>query len=107
MQGISQFQSYRRPIGYQQISAATLATSTHLTLPTQINGQPINLAVIQCNVAATSVRWRDDGTAPTATVGMVIGGTVSFELDYTGDLTIIQFIVAVGAPILDITYYAQ
>lgn len=96
---------YRRPMGYQQILAATLAASTGLTLPTVANsGLVPGYAVIQCDVASASVRWRDDGTAPTSTVGMIL--STGQELDYSGDLTMIRFIVATGAPILNVTFYA-
>lgn len=92
---------YRRPLGYQQILAATLAASTPLTLPTPLAGVIPGLAIIQVNGA--NVRWRDDGTAPTATVGMTL--TDGSELDYVGDLTMIRFILVSGSPIIDVSYY--
>jgi hypothetical protein len=96
---------YRRPLGYQQILAATLASATHLTLPASIpNGMVVGYVVIQCDVASAAVRWRDDGTAPTTTVGMIL--STGQELDYTGDPTMIQFIASTGSPILNVTYYA-
>src|SRR5512135_3184756 len=96
---------YRRPLGYQQILAATLASATHLTLPTLPNGMLVGYVVIQCEGAASAtVRWRDDGTAPTSTVGMILDG--GQELAYTGDPTMIPFIVDAGSPILNISYYA-
>lgn len=96
--------AYRRPMGYQQILAATLAASTALTLPTVANsGLVPGYAVIQCDVASTAVRWRDDGVAPTSTVGMIL--STGQELDYSGDLTMIRFIASTGSPILNISYY--
>ena len=96
---------YRRPLGYQQILTAALSSATHLTLPTLPNGMLVGYIVIQCEGAGTdSVRWRDDGTAPTASVGMMLDG--GQELDYTGDPTMIQFIVDAGSPKLNISYYA-
>jgi hypothetical protein len=97
--------AYRRPLGYQQITAGTLASATKLTLPTLANsGYVPGYAVIQCDVAATAVRWRDDGTAPTSTVGMIL--STGQELDYSGDLTMIQFILSTGSPILNVSFYA-
>ena len=94
---------YRRPLGYQQITS--LASATQLTLPTPPAGSNVGYVVIQCEGAGTdSVRWRDDGTAPTASVGMMLDG--GQELDYTGDPTMIQFIVDAGSPKLNISYYA-
>jgi hypothetical protein len=96
---------YRRPMGYQQILAATLAAATKLTLPVVANtGLVPGYAVIQCEVASAVVRWRDDGTNPTTTVGMTLAAPN--ELDYSGDLTMITFIASTGSPILNITYYA-
>ena len=94
---------YRRPLGYQQILSATLAASTGLTLPSPPAGMQSGYAVIQNN-GTQSARWRDDGTAPTATVGMVL--PAGSELDYYGELTALRFIYAASGAILDITYYA-
>lgn len=97
---------YRRPLGYQQITAGTLASATNLTLPTPIahGGFLPGYAIIQCEVTSAAVRWRDDGTAPTSTVGMnLLAGQ---ELDYSGDLTTIQFILSAGSPILNVSFYA-
>jgi hypothetical protein len=94
---------YERPLGYQQIVAATLATAQNFTLPAAIPGMQIRRAIVQNNTSG-AVRWRDDGQAPTATVGMVLGA--NSELDYGGQMQAIQFITDSGSPILDISYYA-
>jgi hypothetical protein len=93
--------AYRRPLGYQQLTLS--GTAQHLMLPTLSNGQSVGYVVIQCEGTTSSARWRDDGTAPTSTVGMILSTGV--ELDYSGDPTMIQFITATGSPILDISYY--
>lgn len=87
-----------KPLGYQQISAATLASATKLTVPTGASS-----AVINVNPTGTAVRYRDDGTAPDATHGAVVGGLST--LTYNGDLSAIQFILSTGSPILDVLYY--
>ncbi len=93
---------YRRPLGYQQILAATLATAQSITVPTLPAGITVGYLIVQANGGI--VRWRDDGTAPTASVGMSIpdGG----ELNYVGDLYKIKFILSTSAPVLDISIYA-
>ena len=85
-----------RALGYQQISAATLATVQNLTVPA---GAKMAYIVAE----ASSVRWRDDGTAPTATIGMLIpsGG----DIVYSSALGNVQFIAATGSPILNVSYY--
>jgi hypothetical protein len=70
------------PLGYQQISAATLASATNLTVPTGAV-----LAIIRCETA--NVRWRDDGTAPTASVGMPMTPTDE-PFRYTANLAAIR-----------------
>jgi hypothetical protein len=95
----------RRPLGYQQLSLT--GSSQSLTLPAvQPNiAMPIGYAVIQCIGGATTdfAVWRDDGPAPTATVGMQLFS--GQELDYSGDVTMLKFILGSGVPVLNIAYY--
>ena len=87
------------PKGFQQISSGTLATATSLTVP-----GTATYAVVQ--PANGDVIWRDDGTAPTsAGVGMTLySGSV---WTFSGDLSVVQFILAAGqTPTLNISYYA-
>lgn len=89
--------------GYQQITVLT--ASTGLTVPTVSNqtgigGTPSVALII---VEGQSVRWRDDGVAPTASVGMLLPvGTVFM---YDGDLTRIRFIQTAATAILNVSYY--
>lgn len=82
-------------LGYQQITVLT--ASTGLTVPSGTR-----LIRIQCESQA--VRWRDDGVAPTATVGQPLA--VGVELIYTANAAgVLRFIEqAVGAK-LNVTYY--
>lgn len=84
-------------LGYQQITAATLAAATPLTVPAGAN-----FAIIAADAA--EVRWRDDGVAPTASVGMPLSNTGA-PLEYSGPLSKIQFIALTGSPILNVSYY--
>jgi len=90
-------------IGYQQITSLSGAAS--LTVPTRdangLSAKP-TLAIITPEVAG--VRWRDDGTDPTATVGMPLASGVT--LQYDGDLTKIRFIQSTAGAILNVSYYA-
>ena len=92
----------RRPLGYQQILAATLVANTPLTPPTLPAGVVIGYIVII--VEAGDVRWRDDGVAPTSAVGMPL--LAGYELDYSGDYSKITFITKANNPILNVSYYA-
>lgn len=83
------------PLGYQQISTA-LATAQSLTVPTGAN-------VAYIVAEAVDVRWRDDGVAPTSSVGMVLPAGAS--LTYAASLAAIQFIETAAGSILNVSYY--
>lgn len=89
-------------MGYQQLS--TLSSAVGLTVPTQTpNGSATkaNFALIICETQ--NVRWRDDGTDPTASVGMLlVAGT---PLQYDGDLSKIKFIETTASAKLNVSYY--
>lgn len=81
-------------LGYQRITSLSAATS--LTVPTGAT-----MAVIVCETQA--IRWRDDGTDPTATVGMPLP-TGSY-LSYDGDLRRFRAIEQTASAVLHISYY--
>lgn len=74
----------------------TVATATNLT-------PPAGATIAQISVETAGVRYRDDGIAPTATVGMPVAAGTSFQ--YAGPLTAIQFIAQSGSPTIDVLYY--
>lgn len=80
------------PLGYQQIVSPAAATG--LTVPAGAT-----MALI--SVSGATMRWRDDGTAPTAGVGMPVAAGQEFQ--YSGNLAAIQ-VIGTGAT-LDISYY--
>ena len=82
-------------LGHQQITS--LSASTALTVPT---GATMALIIAETQ----AVRWRDDGTAPTASVGMPLATGVS--LSYDGDLKAIRFIEQTASAKLNVAYYA-
>ena len=83
--------------GFQQITS--LSTSTSFTVPTAILGS--DFAYVTCEGQA--VRWRDDGTDPTASIGHRLA--VNGVLEYDGPLTEIEFIEEASGAILNISYY--
>ena len=90
-------------LGYQQITSLSSAAS--LTVPqTDLNGLACKPSLALITAEGQAVRWRDDGIAPTASVGMPLasGGT----LQYDGDLTKIQFIEQTASAKINISYYA-
>lgn len=93
--GLPEVPGYATALGYQQITSLSSATS--LTVPVGATR-----AVIVAE--AQSVRWRDDGTAPTATIGM-IQLTTTNPLAYSGNLAALSFIETTSSAKLDISYY--
>ena len=86
---------YAKPVGYQQITSLSAATA--LTVPAGARS-----AVIIAQTQA--VRWRDDGTNPSATVGMPL--PVNTMLEYSGDLAAIKFFEQTASAALNISYYS-
>jgi len=89
--------------GYQQIT--DLSSAVGLTVPATDNqgrvSSPI-VAVIRCEGQA--VRWRDDATSPTSTVGMPLN--IGDVLEYDGDLKSIKFIQQAASAKLNVSYYS-
>lgn len=90
------------PRGFQQIVSATLASSTALTIPTGGDGKEPDYAVIHTDTQA--VRYRDDGTAPTASIGMRLA--VGAELTVEGpQMKAVRFIFESAGANLNVSYY--
>lgn len=82
------------PLGYQQITS--LAAAASLTIPSSATGALIEAETVD-------VRWRDDGTAPTASIGMLL--PAGSARTFIGDLAALQFIQTQASSILNISYY--
>lgn len=90
-------------LGYQQITSLSAAAS--LTVPVRdVQGLSCRPSIAIITPETQAVRWRDDGTAPTSSVGMPLAAGTT--LQYDGDLTKIQFIQQTASAALNITYYA-
>lgn len=88
-------EAFIRPLGYEQITG--LSSAKGLTPPAGAR-----FALIQAE--SQIVRWRDDGTNPTASVGMMIAATA--DMVYTGDLSKIKLIEATVSAKVNVSYYA-
>lgn len=82
------------PKGYQQVTG--LSSAKGITPPRESR-----VAVIQA--AGQDVRWRDDGTDPTANVGMVLQN--GRDMLYTGNMAKIKFIEITAGAEINISYY--
>lgn len=84
-----------RQLGYQQITSLSAATA--LTVPA-------GTILAMCMPETQAVRWRDDGTSPTATVGYPLA--VGQELRYdAGGLAAVKFIEQTASAKLNVVYY--
>lgn len=91
----STIQGFLVPAGYEQVTS--LGTAVGLaSIP-----DGAKIALIQAE--SQSVRWRDDGTVPTAAIGMVI--IANDTLLYSGVLSAIKFIQTAVSAKLNVTYY--
>lgn len=87
-------------LGYCQL--ATLSSSTLLS--TCSGGIPAGANVVVLRGEAQALRWRDDGTAPTASVGMPMA-TSDAPLVYSGPLTALRFIEQTSGGKLNASFY--
>jgi len=88
------------PLGYEQITNLSTAVGFG-PLTTAI---PNDTIMVLIQAEAAGVRWRDDGVAPTASVGMILAASQTFA--YTApDLTQIKFIQMSSGAILNVSFY--
>jgi hypothetical protein len=103
-------------VGYAQYAtqltaaiALTSATTSGNTLTQVIAGEVNNARPRVCmallQATGQNIRWTDDGTTPTATVGMLLyaGGD---PYPFTGDLAALKFIQVAATAVLNVSYYS-
>jgi len=88
--------------GTYQLSASNTASSASATS----GGIPPGATMAYLDAETAAVRFRDDGGAPTASVGSLIA-TGNPGIFYTGTLSALQFIAATGSPLLNVSFYRQ
>jgi hypothetical protein len=93
-------------LGYAQHTSTgsafklSTAPAAGIALPTDSDKKP---SCVLLQAEAKNLRWRDDGTAPTSTVGFILYAGQEFL--YDGDLSKIQFIQTESGSILNCCYY--
>jgi hypothetical protein len=84
-----------KQLGYQQLTGISGAVA--LTIPA-------GTALALCTPESQAVRWRDDGTSPTASVGYPL--PVGAELRYDGaGLAALKFIEQAATAKVNVVYY--
>lgn len=83
------------PLGYAQLTSLSAATA--------LSSIPAGATRAVLQAEGQNVRWRDDGTNPSSTAGMLIFAGQLFE--YTGALAAIKFIEVAAGGKLNVSYY--
>ena len=91
--------SKKKPLGYFQfaVDATTAEDLSQVTIP-----QGADWALI---IPSAAIRWRDDGTAPTAAVGMPLAAGGSLEFD--SDSRKMKLISQAGNADINVAFYGQ
>jgi hypothetical protein len=85
--------------GVYVTSAATTSSGASLTSGGVPNGA--RMAYLTAETAA--IRYRDDGAAPTSSIGVII--PAASGIFYAGTLSKLRFIAATGSPLLNALFY--
>ncbi len=91
------------PLGYCQLSPAT-ATKLSACSINNVVGIPAGANLVVVRTETQTVRYRDDGVAPSSGAGQPIL-VADPPFVYEGTLSAIQFIQASGSATLDVTFY--
>lgn len=91
------------PLGYCQLSPAT-ATKLSACSVNNVTGIPAGANLVVVRTESQSVRYRDDGVAPSSGVGQPIL-TTDPPFVYESTLSAIQFIQTGSTATLDVTFY--
>lgn len=105
-----------KPLGYAQFAAASIDASTLLSSatygaggpsnPSSVAGIPAGAAWVMLIPEAQAIRWRDDGIAPTAAIGMPLAVGVSLILSIQA-FTQLRVIGQVANAVLNVAFYGQ
>lgn len=91
-----------KPIGYTQITVGGAAVGLGSG---SLGAIPVDTIMALIEVEAAAIRWRDDGTPPTANVGMPLYPNQEFQYSVAGGFSQIQFIAQSGTATLNVTFY--
>lgn len=95
-----------KDLGYAQFAAGGVDTSTLVSTAT-FGAGPAGIPngtqklLIQC--AAQAIRWRDDGTSPTAAVGYPLA--VGVDLVFTGNFSKLRLIAQSAGAVVNMVAY--
>ncbi|HZZ79290.1 MAG TPA: hypothetical protein VFE62_12280, partial [Gemmataceae bacterium] len=85
-----------KPLGYQQLTLA--GTAQALTVPD-------GTRYVTLRAEGADARWRDDGTDPTASIGMPLKATDTAPYLYIGPAEKLKFIEVAAGAIVNASFY--
>ena len=88
------------PNGYCQITS--LGTAVTLVSGCT-SGVPASSTIAEICTEGVAVRYTDDGSTPTSSVGIPVSASTCFQ--YAGDLRAIKFIQQASSGIIDVSFY--
>lgn len=89
------------PLGVAQDTTISAASG----LPTVSGSIPAATTVALIQVTGQNCRWRDDGTDPTASVGIQLGAGTSFW--YRGTFSAFKIIEEAASAVLNVAYFQE
>ena len=91
-----------KALGYAQITAIDTAT----LLSSVAGGIPVGTTLVLISPQTQAIRWRDDGTSPTAAVGYPLA--VGSELRYTSQsISRVSVISQVAGAAINVMFYGS
>lgn len=91
---------YIAPLGYCQLAAISTATA----VSTCTGGIPAGTAWAAIIPETNGIRWRDDGTNPTASVGMPVSALATMY--YNSKFSALVIIPQTGSATINISFYS-
>jgi len=96
------------PLGYCQITSLGSPVSL-VTASCSTGSVPAGATIAEICVETQTIRYRDDGVAPTTTIGMPVApGSSTFPSCFSYSiipLSAMQLIAVSGSPVVDVSFY--
>lgn len=93
------------PYVYTALGCGQLSAFSASTLLSSVSGGiPSGATLASLSIETNTIRYRDDGTAPTSSVGTPLYTGLS-SWPYSGPLTAIRFIPTTGSATVDVCFY--
>lgn len=96
---------YLIPAGFEQVTVSSASIGFTSTLAYPTGGLAADMAVV--DVETNAIRYRADGTAPTATVGSPVASGASFTVCGAPTIKAVRFIRQSSDATISVHFYRQ